>query len=194
MNRWTRVLAVLAPAAVILALAPAPQAEQHPYYGTKKCKNCHLKEYKSWAETKMAHAFDTLKPGEAADIKKAAGLDPAKDYTKDATCLRCHTTGHGAEGGFVDFETTPDMAGVGCESCHGAGGTYTKPEYMSLKNKEYKKADVVAAGLVGEVGKAQCITCHNKDNPTAKADYVFDYEANKAKGLHETFPLKYHHE
>lgn len=194
MNRWTRVLAVLAPAALILALAPAPQAAEHAYVGTKQCKKCHIKEWKSWSDTKMAHAFDSLKPGEAAEAKKAAGLDPAKDFTKDATCLRCHATGHGAEGGFVDFETTPDMAGVGCESCHGPGGTYTKSEYMSFKNKEYKKADLVAVGLVGEVGKAQCITCHNKDNPTAGADYVFDYEAMKDKGLHETFPLKYHHE
>ena len=166
---------------------------EHAYVGSKKCKMCHLKEWKSWSETKMANAFETLKPGVRAEQKAAAGLDPDKDYTKDAECVRCHTTGHGQTGGFVDSGSTPELAGVGCEMCHGAGGTYTKAEYMSLKNKEYKKAEIVAVGLVDAVTVAQCETCHNSDSPFVGDDYVFDFEANKAKGTHEKIPLKYQH-
>ena len=169
-------------------------AGEHAYVGSKNCKKCHLKEHRSWAETAMAKSFEVLKPGERADAKKNAGLDPAQDYTTDATCLPCHTTGYGKEGGFVDIETTPDHAGVGCEMCHGAGGTYTQDEYMSLKNREYKRADIVAVGLTAEITAATCEVCHNTDSPFVGDDYVFDFEARKQEGTHEKFPLKYNHE
>ncbi len=178
--------------ALPLAVGPA-FAGEHAFVGSNKCKACHIKEWKSWAETKMAKSFEVLKPGERAEAKTAAGLDPAKDYTADATCLPCHTTGYGKEGGFVDIASTPNLAGVGCETCHGAGGTYIKKEYMSLKNKEYKKADIVAVGMVDTVSEAQCTGCHNADSPFVAADFKFDFEANKEKGTHEKFPLKYKH-
>ncbi|MCP4204306.1 MAG: hypothetical protein GY769_20525, partial [bacterium] len=106
----------------LLTGLPASVAEEaeHAFVGTKKCKKCHLKEYKSWAETRMAKTFEVLGPGISAEAKVEAGLDPAEDYTTDATCLPCHTTGYNKEGGFVDLETTPELAGVSCEMCHGA--------------------------------------------------------------------------
>jgi hypothetical protein len=183
---------------VVLSLLILPAsigilADDHAYVGSKKCKVCHLKEWKSWSETKMATVFNNLKPGERAEAKKAAGLDPDKDYTKDATCLPCHTTGYGKEGGFVDLESTLELAGVGCEACHGAGGTYVQDGHMTLKNKEYKKADLVAVGLVDQVSDKQCVSCHNEDSPFVAEGFVFDFEANKDEGTHEKFPLKYQH-
>ena len=188
MRRSIALLGLLLP--LIFALVPSTLAEEHAFIGNKDCRKCHLKEYKSWAETKMGMAFETLKPGVAAEAKTAAGLDPQKDYTADPKCLTCHTVGYGKPGGFVDVATTPDHVGVGCEMCHGAGGTYTQDHLMSLKNKEYKKAEVVAAGMVAEVGEAQCVACHNENSPTKKA---FDYATAKTEGLHEQFPLKYQH-
>ena len=173
--------------------APKAEGNDHGYVGSKKCKMCHLKEWKSWSQTKMAQAFEQLKPGERTEAKQTAGLDPDKDYTQDETCLPCHTTGYGKKGGFVDITSTPNLAGIGCEMCHGSGGTYTKSQYMSLKNKEYKKADLVAVGMVGEVSEKHCLGCHNTDSPFVGDDYVFDFEANKDKGTHEKFPLKYTH-
>lgn len=189
-----RVLTIVA--VVVLAFGWASNsasAEDHAYISSKKCKMCHLKEYKSWETTKMANAFEVLKPGERAEAKQAAGLETDKDYTTDPTCLPCHVTGYGLEGGFKDIESTPDLIGVGCEMCHGPGGTYAKSEYMSLKNKEYKKADIVAVGMVEQITEAQCRRCHNTDSPFVGEDYVFDFEANKATGTHEKFPLKYQH-
>jgi cytochrome c554/c'-like protein len=178
----------------MLALGPSPaQGAEASFVGSKKCKMCHLKEWQSWSETKMAKAYDLLAPNAAAEAKKKAGLDPAKDYTKDATCLSCHTTGYGKPGGFVSIDASPDLVGVGCEMCHGAGGTYTQSDYMSLKNKEYKKAAVVAAGLTGTISKEHCANCHNDKSPFVGPGYVFDFEARKAKGTHEKFPLKYQH-
>ena len=187
-------LMVLAIAAVALLLGTAStQAQEHEYIGSAKCKKCHLKQYKSWEATTMAKSFESLKPGVGAEAKTAAGLDPNADYTADAKCVGCHVTGYGKPGGFVDFATTPDLANVGCETCHGAGGTYTQDGMMTLDNKEYVKADIVAAGMVAEVGNEQCIACHNSDNPFVDASFVFDYEANKDKDSHEHFPLKYAH-
>jgi hypothetical protein len=173
------------------------QDGEFAYVGSKKCKKCHLKQFKSWEATTMATTFDALKPGERAEAKTGAGLDPAADYTTDATCVGCHVTGMGKPGGFVDIETTPDLANVGCETCHGAGGTYIQDGYMTLDNKEYMKADIVAVGLVDVVTEAQCVACHNSESPFVGDDYVFDYEAmttgDAAAATHEHFPLKYEH-
>ena len=174
-------------------LSSPVQASEHAFVGTKNCRKCHIKEWKSWAETKMAKTFETLKPGAAAEAKTNAGLDPDKDYTTDPKCVACHVTGYGQPGGFVSIEETPDRAGVGCEMCHGPGGTYTKTEHMSLKNKNYKKAEVVAVGMVDTVAAEQCKGCHNTESPFVGDDYVFDFEANKDKGTHKKFPLKYEH-
>ncbi len=178
----------------VAALIASPVCQAAPaafsYAGTKKCRPCHLKEYNAWSETKMAKAFELLKPGVKAAEKTKAKLDPKKDYTTDPACLACHTTGYGMPGGFVDAATTPDMAGVGCEMCHGPGGTYLKPEHMSLQNKEYKKASLVAIGLVGTITKEQCTPCHNPKSPFFKD---FNFEERKTKGTHEKFPLKFQH-
>ena len=189
--QWSRLIGMVVSMALLAACAA--MAGEHAYVGSKKCKMCHIKEWNSWSGTKMANAFEQLKPGIAAEAKKKAGLDANKDYTKDATCLSCHTTGYGKPGGFSDIETTPDRAGVGCEMCHGAGGTYTQSQHMTLNNKEYKKADLVAAGLNGEITQAQCTVCHSSKSPFVGADYVFDFAARKEQGTHAKFPLKYQH-
>jgi hypothetical protein len=191
--RRTRVVLFLIPSLVLVVPDAAAAADAHAFVGSKKCKMCHIKEFKSWAGTAMAGAFEALKPGVRPEKKKAAGLDPMKDYTKDETCLPCHVTGYGKAGGFVDIGTTPNLAGVGCEMCHGPGETYLESQNMSLKNKEYKKADLVAVGLVDTITVDRCLGCHNNRSPFVGEDYVFDFAANKEKGTHEKFPLKYRH-
>ena len=116
MKRTIRLATLLLPM-LLLVVAGAVNAEEHAFIGSKNCKKCHIKEYKSWEKTTMAQVFEQLKPGERAEAKTAAGLDPDKDYTTDATCLPCHVTGYGQETGFVDIDTTPNLAGVGCEMC-----------------------------------------------------------------------------
>lgn len=58
---------------VAFALASVPALadgeSSYSYVGSKKCKLCHIKEYKSWEATKMAKAFDILKPGNSAEAK-----------------------------------------------------------------------------------------------------------------------------
>ena len=192
MNTFLKIL--LGTAAIVMVVSGAASAsDEHAYIGSKNCKKCHIKQWKSWSETKMAQSFETLRPGQRAEQKTAAGLDPDKDYTTDPECVRCHTTGFGSEGGFVDEASTPDLMGVGCEVCHGAGGTYVADEYMSIKNKDYKRADIEAVGSIFPPTNDQCVGCHNTDSPFVGDDYVFDFEQRKADGTHENTPLKYEH-
>lgn len=138
----------------------------------------------------MAKAFELLRPGMAAQAKTAHKLDPAKDYTTDPECLSCHTTGYGQPGGFVSMQETPKLAGIQCEACHGPGQGYLKPELMSLKNKKYKRSEVVAAGLVIP-SEETCTVCHNQKSPFYKP---FEYESRKKQGTHKHLKLKYPHE
>lgn len=172
--------------AIILTVCSTAQAQ---YIGSSRCRACHLPETKSWEQTKMAGVFELLKPGVAAEAKKARKLDPNKDYTHDAQCLGCHTTGYGKPGGFESIEKTPGLAGVQCEACHGPGGNYTKANLMSFSNKEFKRAEVVKAGLVLPDANT-CQACHNPKSPFYAP---FDFQSRKAKGVHQHFPLKYQH-
>lgn len=178
---------------IITAILAIPaSAQEHEFVGTKNCRKCHIKQYKSWSETKMAKAYESLIAGEDVEIKEELGLDPQKDYTTDETCIACHVTGWGQPGGFTSFEETPELAGISCEACHGAGGTYTQDGYMTLKNKEYKRSDLVVVGLTHPIDVSVCVQCHNENVPIP--DYTFDFEAKKEEGSHATSPLKYNHD
>ena len=163
------------------------------YIGAKKCKACHMKQYKAWKKTNMAKSFKDLKPGVKAEAKKKAGIDPDKDYTHDADCLKCHTTGYGKPGGFVSIEKTPKLEGVQCEGCHGPGSEFRK---IMKKNKKFKLAEVKAAGLIiPSEDEAGCMTCHGGDSPfTDKVDakYKWDFKERLEK-THKHFPLKNEH-
>ncbi len=166
------------------------------YVGSNKCKKCHLTENKSWEKTRHGTAMETLKPGNAAEAKKKHNLDPEKDYSKDATCVGCHSVGLGKPGGYAipaDEEAAKKMKhleGVGCESCHGAGGAYIEKHEEIMKSKaKYKTEDMYAVGMT-KMDVAVCLTCHNEKSPTVDKSVPFDFEAMKKKGVHESTPLK----
>ena len=166
------------------------------FVGVSKCKKCHLAEHKSWEKGPHAKALESLKPGNATEAKTKFKLDPAKDYSKDAACVACHTVGFGKPGGYqipADEEAAKKMKnleGVGCENCHGAGGSYIAVHEEIMKSKrKYKIDEMHAAGSVTP-DKAVCLGCHNEKSPTFDASKPFDFETMKAKGVHEIFPLK----
>jgi len=178
-------LTIAPPAA---GLATAAEAS---FVGSKKCQACHFAEHKSWSATRMARTLDLLKPGAATEAKTKAGLDPAKDYTADPGCLACHATGYGKPGGFTSAAETPDLGGVGCEACHGAASEYLKEGKMTLANRSYKRADLIATGLVRPDGKTCATLCHNEKSPTRKP---FDFEKGVKEQVHAIAPLKFPHE
>lgn len=169
---------------LLLMLPTGLLAEEATYVGVEECMMCHLPHYKSWGETRMSKAFELLKPGVRAKAKLKAGIDPDTDFTNELFCLGCHVTGLGKEGGFVDFETTPELAGVQCEMCHGPGSIYSK---MMVKKKgtytldDYKKK----GGLtLPSAENNVCVEkCHNKNSPFVN-DLNFNFEDRKAMGTH----------
>jgi hypothetical protein len=179
----------------VLALLPAASAgaETPTYVGAKKCRACHLKQFQTWEQTKMAKSFELFRAGVSSGAKKKANLDPAKDYTHDEKCLGCHTTGYGKPGGFVSLEKTPDLVGVQCESCHGPGSEYLKEGAMTLKNKDYKRADLLKLGLVAISAETCTGQCHNTKSPFVGKDYVFDYEQRRTQGTHVHAALRFQH-
>jgi hypothetical protein len=100
------------------------------YVGAATCALCHKNLHDNWAATLHAKALDDL---EAI----GQGENPA--------CLLCHTVAYGQDGGFVNRATTDALAGVQCESCHGAARAHTENVAdASLRPKVDISADVCA--------------------------------------------------
>jgi len=88
---------------------------QADYVGSDACQSCHEAEFATWKTSPHGHAVTTL--------EKAGKTD----HSKEAACLDCHTTAYGKTGGFsptVPVAAQPDLARVGCESCHGPGSAH----------------------------------------------------------------------
>jgi hypothetical protein len=202
---WAAVVGAGVVVASAIARAPAVLAEDAPkpaYVGPDKCKACHLKQHKSWKATPMAKSFEVLKPDQAAEKKKARNIDLATDFTKDAKCLKCHTTGYGKESGYpavvADKAWTPEeetratmLQGVTCEACHGPGSLYIP---LKKQNEKFKLEEIQKLGATTPPKAEQCLACHVKECPAMPDDYTFDFEKKKAsKDVHEHLPLKFPH-
>jgi hypothetical protein len=125
-----------------------PDVSGGSYVGSKACMQCHPAVHEQWASTEHAKAMAAL---ESEKDRRAPG------------CLKCHTTGFGKDGGFTSPQATPQLAEVGCESCHGAGrGHIARP----------------AKGY-GKVGLATCQPCHDLENSPD-----FDYYSYRARIVH----------
>jgi len=88
------------------------------FTGSESCKDCHEEEYATWSKGPHVQAVKSL-------IAKGKGEE------SDQECLACHTTGFGKTGGFPQDASVadhPDLAKVGCESCHGPGGDHVAEE------------------------------------------------------------------
>lgn len=140
----------------------APAKVVHKYIGSAKCKVCHNspakgEQYKKWAESPHAKAFDVLASEEAIKVGKAQGVDKPQESDK---CLICHVTGYAAPASEKDVSFN-QSEGVGCEACHGPGSDYKDMKVMK------DKLAALAAGLVDPDEKT-CVTCHNEKSPTYK--------------------------
>ncbi|MDO8630183.1 MAG: multiheme c-type cytochrome, partial [Phycisphaerales bacterium] len=83
----------IATAAAAVLPALAGEEPSYSYVGNQKCKKCHIKQHRSWEKTRMAKAFEILKPGNNKEQKEKFNVDVTKDYTTDEKCVKCHTIG-----------------------------------------------------------------------------------------------------
>ena len=81
------------------------------YVGVAVCEGCHKDIAEKEMATRHGHALATLQ-----NIGQG---------TNDR-CLKCHTVGFQdtAKAGYVNEETTPGLANVQCENCHGPGSEH----------------------------------------------------------------------
>jgi tetratricopeptide (TPR) repeat protein len=180
----------------VQAIAPPADAE---YLGVKRCKKCHFQQWKSWRDTRMAKTFEVLLPGAAAEAKANHGLDPQEDYTGDTRCLSCHTTGYGHRGGYripppgddAAGRLAGDLAGVGCEGCHGPGSVFVSThEDIQDSQRQYRQTELYEAGQY-EIDIRVCAGCHVESAPCIDAGYTFDFEQRKEEGTHRHHDLKF---
>jgi peroxiredoxin len=121
--------------------APVPMLlSKKGYSGSEVCGVCHESEHATWLLTSHASAFDTL-------VRHGADTD--------AECVGCHVVGYGARGGFLISPATKRLENVGCESCHGRGGSHLSPDFAP-----------------GDDYASACAGCHDE-----KHSLAFDYAA-----------------
>ncbi len=142
----------------------AAPAKAAGYIGNTKCKMCHIKQHKAWAETPHAKAFGNLQtadPSAAAEMATKLKIELKGSPAATDACVKCHVTGFQLAGGYpaADSAKTVALAAVSCESCHGPGSLHVAAP-MADKKKFINKA--VTANM--------CTQCH-----TAVISPKFDF-------------------
>ncbi len=137
MNRGPATRRLLVGLIAAAASLPALALSAPEYFGAKQCGSCHTQAYEQWKST-----------GHAVSLARLS-----KVQQKDPTCRSCHT--------MAPRSDDPLLAGVQCESCHGAGRFYA-PEFV-MRDKVLRKQ----FGLK-EIGKNTCLACHTHDSPSVR--------------------------
>jgi hypothetical protein len=112
--------------------------------GPNACAECHKQEAAAWKETHHFRTFrDMPRNAEASDIAQKMGLRRIKS---ESVCLNCHFT----------VQQTNDkkepIAGISCESCHGAGRDWIKVHsgFSGKKEQTETKAEEEARWKLAE--------------------------------------------
>ena len=144
------------------------------FVGSEACGDCHTTAYEKWLETPHSHATTSI-------------VEPNNDRGgiarhHDPECVSCHVTGwnpqkyYPFESGFVSPEETPQLAGSGCENCHGPGSEHVAAELgeidvTSERLKELQQAMVLPLNQARD----RCLECHDLDNsPDFHRDGAFE--------------------
>lgn len=114
-----------------------PRSTTDRFAGTATCASCHASAGKVWKSSHHAQALKSLE---------------REGHDRDPECVSCHVVGLESTNGFRSLAQTPDLANVGCESCHGPGRAHSdRPKLERLP----------------EVGEKTCLPCHNSKNSPA---------------------------
>ena len=147
------------PFALNLTPSPGNGGLTGKFVGSERCSQCHQSYHTSWADTLHAKALDHLE---------------AVGQGTNAACLVCHTVGFGQEGGFKDRAMTNALAGVGCESCHGAAGDHVA-----------NVSDVTLRPTVS-LSAEVCGKCHTGEHQPNFDDWMTSKHAASAEPSHLT--------
>ncbi len=96
----------------------AAPADPHEVLGTQACVKCHASELEVWRKTPHAETFETLhRRPEAREIAERLGIRSIK---YEGRCVACHYT----QQADPSTGSITAIAGVSCESCHGAAKSW----------------------------------------------------------------------
>jgi len=129
------------------------------YIGSERCATCHNNIHNDWANTLHSQAYEAL---------EKIGQE------KNAECVSCHTVGYGDTGGWVDRATTNDLAGVGCEACHGPAQEHA----MNVSDKSLRPTINISASVCGK--------CHTGDHQPNFDDWQVSRHAVSIEPSHAT--------
>ena len=149
----------------------ASTAKAAEYVGVAKCKMCHMKQHKAWAETPHAKAWAGLSgdPKKAAEMATALKVEIKGSPDKTDDCVRCHVTGFQLAGGYpqADAAKSATLRDVTCEACHGPGSLHVSAPMAQKKN------------FISKPGEAMCKQCH-----TATTSPSFAFAEFAKRGVH----------
>jgi DNA-binding phage protein len=144
--------------------AAAPLAEK--VTGPASCAECHVEEIEAWKRTKHNRTLHELpRRPETAEMLLRLGLTKMKG---ERQCQDCHFLGQ-----IID-EEYQTVAGIACESCHGASrdwikthGEYGKGAKQATETAAHRAARRVEAAAAGMIRAdniyalgAACYGCH----------------------------------
>ncbi len=135
--------------------------------GVESCAKCHAAEISVWKQTPHSETFATLhrKP-EAQQIAQKMGIESFKE---NSACMKCHYT---VKKHAIGLEA---VAGVSCESCHGAaqgwvsihndyGGTGVTKDAESAEHRFDRLRASISGGMRNPVNvymvAQSCYRCH----------------------------------
>jgi len=130
--------------------------QQGDYVGTSRCASCHEAEARHWRTTAHATAMETLK-----SVRR----------NRHPKCVGCHVVGLGTESGFQLAEPSPELEGVACEVCHGAGGAHAR--------------DPRAGAIRRSPERAVCLECHDAEH---SQDFPTHFQAAWSQVAHPRRP------
>lgn len=141
--------------------------------GPETCSQCHSQELTVWRNTPHFRTFDQLhRLPEAKEIAQRMGIRSIK---RGELCLDCHytTQGDGSSG-----KLRP-IAGISCETCHGAakewlavhsdyGGPTVSKSQESEAHRQARMARSIALGMRNPINPylvaRSCFNCHTVPN------------------------------
>jgi Cytochrome c554 and c-prime len=125
-------------------LLPSAAFAASDYVGPVSCRTCHAQAFEIWSKSPHAHATESLTP----------------EQRQSPMCLSCHSRD--------EQRSSPadPVAGVSCETCHGAGRSYQPANVM--KDKELARLFGLAEAAT------TCVACHGAGSPSPQP---FDVKA-----------------
>lgn len=171
LNRWVSALALVGVVCSMSSSAAELRRDPALVKGPNECGECHKDSVQAWKQSHHAKTFKTLPRSKKA--RKIANKLGIKRIKSESACLTCHFTSQ------TISATSKPIAGISCESCHGAGkewmdthsdfgGKDVKAENESSAHKQerYRMSD--AAGMIRPSHlyalAENCYSCHTVPN------------------------------